>query len=254
MDWLVPLLTLTVLEIVLGIDNIIFITILTDKLPKADRIRIQRIGLMLALAFRVGLLLSISWLMGLTQPAFELMGWEPSTKDLVLLAGGLFLLAKTTSELHSKVNHLEHSTSTKENSQYDASVDPNRDTLSAKKSILSKRKMATAIIVQIILIDLVFSFDSILTAVGLSDQIQVMVAAVIISMVVMLAMADSIGRFIQKQPSLQILALSFLMLIGFMLLIEGFHFEVPKGYLYFALAFSTSVELLRQRFERKQSK
>jgi len=247
MEWLVSLLTLTVLEIVLGIDNIIFITILTDRLPKAVRVKIQRIGLMLALAFRVGLLLSISWLMGLTQPAFELLGWNPSVKDLVLLAGGLFLLAKTTSELHSKVNHLEHSSSK-------ASSSPDKSPNSHLKAAQAKRKVATGIILQIILIDLVFSFDSILTAVGLSDQVQVMVAAIIISMLVMLAMADSIGQFIQKQPSLQILALSFLMLIGFMLLIESFHVEVPKGYLYFALAFSTSVEFLRQRFEGKRLK
>ena len=252
MEWLISLLTLTVLEIVLGIDNIIFITILTDKLPKADRLRIQRIGLILALVFRVGLLLSISWLMGLTQPAFGLMGWEPSAKDLVLLAGGLFLLAKTTSELHSKVNHLEHSGSKNPPAMDHGSDEDSSKILASTKARASKRRLATGIIIQIILIDLVFSFDSILTAVGLSDQIQVMIAAVIISMMVMLAMAESIGQFIQKQPSLQILALSFLMLIGFMLLIEGFHFEVPKGYLYFALAFSTSVELLRQRFERKQ--
>lgn len=244
MEWLISLITLTILEIVLGIDNIIFISILTDKLPKANRVRIQRIGLLLALAFRIALLLSISWLIGLTQPVMELWGWAPSAKDLVLLVGGLFLLAKTTSELHSKVNHLEHSS--KHNSPSHAN-----ELLDAP---LIPRKLVGGIIVQIILIDLVFSFDSILTAVGLSDQVPVMVAAVIISMLVMLAMAETIGQFIQRQPSLQILALSFLMLIGFMLLIEGFHFEVPKGYLYFALAFSTSVELLRQRFERKQPK
>jgi len=249
MEWLASLLTLTILEIVLGIDNIIFITILTDKLPKADRVRIQRIGLMLALGFRIGLLLSISWLMGLTQPVFELVGWEPSAKDLVLLAGGLFLLAKTTSELHSKVNHLEHSSSPEQPRQAAQAEQGPQD---YSKTRRAKQKMISGIITQIILIDLVFSFDSILTAVGLSNQVQVMIAAVVISMLVMLLMADSIGQFIQKQPSLQILALSFLMLIGFMLLIEGFHFEVPKGYLYFALAFSTSVELLRQRFERKQ--
>jgi predicted tellurium resistance membrane protein TerC len=232
-EWLVSLLTLTVLEIVLGIDNIIFISILTDKVPKAQRLRIQRLGLMLALIFRVGLLLSISWLLGLQTALFEVAGWAPSTKDLVLLAGGLFLLAKTTSELHSKVNHLEHKPKSKAESDQMA------------------RKAVSWVIVQIVLIDMVFSFDSILTAVGLSEQVEVMIAAIVISMMVMLALADQIGQFIQRQPSLQILALSFLMLIGFMLLVEGFHYEVPKGYLYFALAFSTSVELLRQRFERK---
>lgn len=196
-------------------------------------------------------MLSISWLMGLTTPAFELGGWEPSVKDLVLLAGGLFLLAKTTSELHSKVNHLEHHPSSKATSQDAEALQGGKAPSMANRT---KQKQVTGIIIQIILIDLVFSFDSILTAVGLSNQVQIMIAAVVISMLVMLLMADSIGQFIQKQPSLQILALSFLMLIGFMLLIEGFHFEVPKGYLYFALAFSTSVELLRQRFERKQPK
>ncbi|MBU6274256.1 MAG: TerC family protein [Sphingobacteriia bacterium] len=236
MEWLVSLLTLTILEIVLGIDNIIFISILTDKLPAVERRKIQRLGLLLALGFRIILLLSISWLLGLTEALFTLGPWSPSTKDLVLLGGGLFLLAKTTSELHTKVNHLEHR------------GDHPDEAPSKKKNA----KAGTWLIAQIVLIDMVFSFDSILTAIGLSDQIQVMIAAIIISMGVMLALADQIGQFIQKQPSLQILALSFLMLIGFMLLVEGFHFEVPKGYLYFALAFSTTVELLRQRFERKQ--
>ena len=192
--------------------------------------------MLLALGFRIILLLSISWLLGLTEALFTLGPWSPSTKDLVLLGGGLFLLAKTTSELHTKVNHLEHR------------GDHPDEAPSKKKNA----KAGTWLIAQIVLIDMVFSFDSILTAIGLSDQIQVMIAAIIISMGVMLALADQIGQFIQKQPSLQILALSFLMLIGFMLLVEGFHFEVPKGYLYFALAFSTTVELLRQRFERKQ--
>lgn len=236
MEWLVSLLTLTILEIVLGIDNIIFISILTDKLPAVERRKIQRLGLLLALVFRIILLLSISWLLGLTEALFTLGSWNPSTKDLVLLGGGLFLLAKTTSELHTKVNHLEHR------------GDPADHDSSKKKAT----KAGAWLIAQIVLIDMVFSFDSILTAIGLSDQIQVMIAAIVISMGVMLALADQIGQFIQKQPSLQILALSFLMLIGFMLLVEGFHFEVPKGYLYFALAFSTTVELLRQRFERKQ--
>lgn len=236
MEWLVSLLTLTILEIVLGIDNIIFISILTDELPAVERRKIQRLGLLLALGFRIILLLSISWLLGLTEALFTLGPWSPSTKDLVLLGGGLFLLAKTTSELHTKVNHLEHR------------GDHPDEAPSKKKNA----KAGTWLIAQIVLIDMVFSFDSILTAIGLSDQIQVMIAAIIISMGVMLALADQIGQFIQKQPSLQILALSFLMLIGFMLLVEGFHFEVPKGYLYFALAFSTTVELLRQRFERKQ--
>jgi predicted tellurium resistance membrane protein TerC len=236
MEWLVSLLTLTILEIVLGIDNIIFISILTEKLPALERRKIQRLGLLLALGFRIVLLLSISWLLGLTEALFTLGPWAPSTKDLVLFGGGLFLLAKTTSELHSKVNHLEH-----------RGEHPDE-----APSTKQGAKAGTWLIAQIVLIDMVFSFDSILTAIGLSDQIQVMIAAIVISMGVMLALADQIGQFIQKQPSLQILALSFLMLIGFMLLVEGFHFEVPKGYLYFALAFSTTVELLRQRFERKE--
>jgi len=233
-DGLIALFTLTLLEIVLGIDNIIFISIITNKLPKENQKKTRNIGLFLALIFRVGLLLGITWIMGLTEPIIQadFYKWNLSLsgKDLILLIGGLFLIAKSTHEIHAK---LEKDNETHEEEK------------TAKKISTSK------IILQIILLDLVFSFDSILTAVGLTQTVGIMILAVIISMFVMMLFAGKISDFINKRPTLQILALSFLILIGFMLLIEAFHFEVPKGYIYFAVCYALIVELINTRVRKK---
>lgn len=227
-ELIIAFLTLTFLEIVLGIDNIIFISIVTNKLPEEQQGRARRIGLLLAMGFRVLLLLGITWLIGFSEPLFSVADMEFSGRDLILLAGGLFLLAKSTTEIHHKIEGVEHTTQKE-----------------AKKAGFG------AILTQIVLLDLVFSFDSILTAVGLTQNIPVMIAAVVASILVMMAFATRISDFINKHPSLQILALSFLMLIGFMLAIEAFEQHVPKGYIYFAVFFSMAVEMLNMRYRRK---
>ena len=229
-EMLIALLTLTFLEIVLGIDNIIFISIVTNRLPQEEQKRARLIGLSLAMIFRVVLLLGITWLIGFSAPLFAVAGIEFSGRDLILLAGGLFLLAKSTMEIHHKVEGVA-----------------DRPGIEAKKASLAST------LVQIVLLDLVFSFDSILTAVGLTNNILVMIAAVIISILVMMLFAGKISDFINKHPSLQILALSFLILIGFMLTIEAFDQHVPKGYIYFAVFFSMMVEILNMRLRKKQS-
>lgn len=230
LDGLIALFTLTLLEVVLGIDNIIFISIITNKLPKENQKKARNIGLFLALIFRVGLLLGITWIMGLTEPLIdvEIYKWalKLSGKDLILLLGGLFLIGKSTHEIHSKIDKDNHN---------------DEEVKSSKSVSISK------IILQIILLDLVFSFDSILTAVGLTQQVGIMILAVIISMIVMMLFAGKISDFINKRPTLQILALSFLILIGFMLMIEAFHFEVPKGYIYFAVIYALIVELINSK-------
>lgn len=228
-DGMIGLITLVVMEIVLGIDNIIFISILAGKLPKNQQEKARRIGLILALLMRVALLFSISWIVGLKEPLFEIMNHGFSGRDIVLLLGGLFLMAKSTSEIHAKINHEEHISNP-----------------SAKKLTLN------AAILQIIGLDIVFSFDSILTAVGLVNHILIMILAVVISMIVMLAAARSVSDFVNKHPTIKMLALSFLLMIGFMLTIEAFHYEVPKGYIYFAMAFSLIVELLNMRIRRRE--
>lgn len=233
-DGLIALFTLTLLEIVLGIDNIIFISIITNKLPKENQKKTRNIGLFLALIFRVGLLLGITWIMGLTEPIIQadFYKWNLSLsgKDLILLIGGLFLIAKSTHEIHAK-------------------LEKDNETQEEEKPI--KKISTSKIILQIILLDLVFSFDSILTAVGLTQTVGIMILAVIISMFVMMLFAGKISDFINKRPTLQILALSFLILIGFMLLIEAFHFEVPKGYIYFAVCYALIVELINTRVRKK---
>lgn len=226
----IALLTLTFLEIVLGIDNIIFISIVTGKLPLEQQPKARNVGLTLALIFRIGLLLGITWIIGFTEPLFSIFELDISGRDLILMAGGLFLLAKSTSEIHHKIEGQEMS---------------HGDTSAKATQSFAK------IITQIILLDMVFSFDSILTAVGLTQQVLIMIIAVIISIGVMMVFAGKISDFINKHPTLQILALSFLILIGFMLVIEGFHFHVPKGYIYFAVAFSLLVEILNMRLRKK---
>ncbi|MDP2189096.1 MAG: TerC family protein [Sphingobacteriaceae bacterium] len=226
---IIAFLTLTFLEVILGIDNIIFISIVTNKLPAEQQPRARLIGLSLAMVFRVLLLLGISWLIGFNQPLFTVMEMPFSGRDLILLAGGLFLLGKSTMEIHHKVEGIEDR--------------PGIET--------GKKASMGSILFQIVLLDLVFSFDSILTAIGLTTNIPVMIAAVIVSIIIMMVFANRISNFINQHPSLQILALSFLMLIGFMLAIEAFEQHVPKGYIYFAVFFSMLVEVLNMRLRKK---
>ncbi len=221
--------TLTALELVLGIDNIIFISILVDKLPPIERERARRIGLFLAMFMRVGLLLTLSWLVGLTSPLFTIIGTDISGRDLILALGGLFLVWKSTMEIHQLTEGEEGHASARVKASF------------------------TAIIVQIIIIDMVFSLDSIITAVGMVDEVSVMIAAVVASVGLMMLFARGIGNFVSSHPSIKMLALSFLLLVGVMLIAEGFDHKVPKGYIYFAMAFSVAVEMLNIRMRKKTS-
>lgn len=223
LESLVALLTLTSLEVVLGIDNVIFISILVSKLPKEQQKKARLLGLSLAMLMRIALLFSISWVMGLTKPLFEAFHHEVSGRDLILLLGGLFLLAKSTHEIHDKLEGEHHQTK------------------GAKKAAFG------AILVQIILLDIVFSLDSVITAVGMSNQIVIMVAAVMIAVGFMMVFAGSVSDFVEKHPTVKMLALSFLLLIGVMLLADGLGHHIPKGYVYFAMAFSVFVEMLNLR-------
>lgn len=225
----ISLLTLTFLEIVLGIDNIIFISIVSDKLPKENQKKARSIGLLLAIAIRILLLFGISWLVHLTNPIFSLFGLDLSARDLILIAGGLFLLAKSTSEIHEKIEGEE------EEKLKNSTVK-----LSVQKAIF-----------QIIILDVVFSFDSILTAVGLSDQLLIMVMAVVIALLVMLIFATRVSDFVNRNPTVKMLALAFLIMIGTLLILDGCHVHVPKGYIYFSLVFSLFVEFLNQRLRKK---
>lgn len=225
----IALLTLTFLEIVLGIDNIIFISIVSNKLPAHQQGKARYTGLTLALVFRVALLLGITWVIGFTQPLFTLFGMEFSGRDLILLGGGIFLIFKSTMEIHHKME--------------------GADTEEVEK----KSSTMFAVITQIILLDLIFSFDSILTAIGLTDEIILMIIAVVISMIVMMVFSKGIASFIAKHPTLEILALSFLILIGFMLSIEALNYHVPKGYIYFAVFFSLVVEFLNIKMRKSRS-
>lgn len=221
--------TLTVLELVLGIDNVIFISILSGKLPAEQQSRARFIGLSLALIMRVLLLFSLSWVMTLTNPLFTLPIFDLpiSGRDLILILGGLFLIAKSTHEIHGS--------------------------LEGEEGHASKKVYASfaSVIVQITLLDIVFSLDSVITAIGMVDRVAIMIAAVVISIIAMMLFAGPIGEFVQKHPTVKMLALAFLLLIGVMLLAEGFHQKIPKGYIYFAMAFSVLVELLNMRLRRK---
>ena len=233
MEWIsspdawVSLLTLTVLEIVLGIDNVIFISILAGKLPPEQQAKARQTGLMLALVTRILLLSLVAWMAKLTQPLFSLFGHELSGRDLILLAGGLFLLFKATREIHEK--------------------------LEGEDGEKTRRLAPTfsAVIVQILILDIVFSLDSVITAVGMARHLAVMIIAVVLAVGFMLVFAGNIAGFIEKHPTLKILALSFLMMIGGTLVMEGFGQEVHKGYIYFAMAFSSVVEILNIRLRRK---
>ncbi|MBK9114385.1 MAG: TerC family protein [Betaproteobacteria bacterium] len=226
----IAFLTLTALELVLGIDNVIFISILVDKLPPARREVARKIGLFLAMFMRIGLLLLLSWLVGLTAPLFTVLAQEISGRDLILSAGGLFLLWKSTMEIHQLM----------EGEEGEASA--------------TVRATFGAVILQIIIIDLVFSLDSIITAVGMVNEIPIMVAAVVVSVALMMAFAGAIGRFVSAHPTIKMLALSFLFVIGVALIAEGFDQAVPKGYIYFAMAFSVTVEMLNLRMRRRAAK
>jgi len=233
MDWItdpqvwVALATLTALEIVLGIDNIIFIAILSMKLPAHQQDRARLVGLAIAMVTRVGLLFSITWMMKLTNPLFAVLGVEFSGRDLILIAGGLFLLAKSTLEIHEKLEGHEE--------------EQNRTVARATFGF---------VIVQIVLLDIVFSLDSVITAIGLSDRLFVMVTAVVIAVIFMMAFSKSISTFVDRHPTIRMLALSFLLLIGVSLVGEGLDFHIPKGYIYFAMAFSVMVEMLNLRLRK----
>lgn len=226
------LVTLTAMETVLGIDNIIFIAILVGRLPEAQQAKTRNIGISMALVIRIALLFSISWIMTLKEPLFSVFEHSFSGRDLILLGGGLFLLAKSTFEIHHKVEgdpqiHLHQ-------------AEGNKKATSAKMMLF-----------QILILDIVFSLDSVITAVGMSNQISIMVVAMLISMVIMLLSAGKISGFVEKHPTIKILALSFLLLIGVMLVAESFGAHISKGYIYFAMAFSLLVEMLNMRYRKK---
>lgn len=224
------LLTLTVLEIVLGVDNIVFISILTDRLPHSQRDRARIVGLGAAMIMRILLLFAISWIIGLTEPWFEIFDHEFSGRDLILLAGGFFLLYKATSEIHAKLEGEEHEQSAGPTASF------------------------AGVIAQIMALDIVFSLDSVITAVGMADDLAVMIAAVVIAVGVMLWASGPLARFVQEHPTVKILALSFLILIGFSLVAEGFHQHISKGYIYTAMAFSVVVELINLRVRAQEER
>ncbi len=223
----IALLTLTVLELVLGIDNIIFISILSGKLPEEQQPRARFIGLTGALVMRVILLFSLSWIIGLTEPLFSLFGFSFSGRDLVLLIGGLFLIGKSTHEIHGSLEGAEG------------------------HQVKKVYATFTSVIIQIMLLDIVFSLDSVITAIGMVKELWVMVVAVVISIIAMMFFANPIGKFVERHPTIKMLALSFLLLIGFTLVAEGFHQHIPKGYIYGAMAFSVFVELLNMKLRKK---
>lgn len=240
MDWLtspeawISLVTLTLLEIVLGIDNIVFISILAGKLPQHQQKKARQLGLMLALGTRILLLCALAWMVRLTKPLFTLPlfghEWGLSGRDIILLVGGLFLLYKSTHEIHEKLEG--------EDGEKSRRVAPS----------------FTSVIVQILLLDIVFSLDSVITAVGMAKHLPVMIVAVILAVFFMLAMGGTISAFVEKHPTIKMLALSFLLLIGVALVAEAFHREIPKGYIYFAMAFSVGVEMLNLKMRSKKAK
>jgi predicted tellurium resistance membrane protein TerC len=232
MDWItdpqawIGLLTLTALEIVLGIDNIVFISILSGKLAEHQQKKARRLGLLLAMVTRILLLFSISMIMRLTSPWFSILGNEISGRDLILIVGGLFLLAKSTHEIHSKLEGEEHESKAKAASSF------------------------TSVIIQIMLLDIVFSLDSVITAVGMIQQISIMVIAIVIAVIIMMVFAESISDFVHRHPTVKMLALAFLLMIGLLLIADGFGQHIPKGYAYFAMGFSVFVEVLNLRAKK----
>jgi predicted tellurium resistance membrane protein TerC len=237
LDWLydpqawIALATLTALEIVLGIDNIIFISILAGRLPEHQQERARIVGLALALIGRIALLFSLTWIMRLTAPLFTVIGYEISGRDLILIGGGLFLLAKATHEIHAKLEEAAH--------------DEDHPRVAAT---------FRSVIVQILLLDLVFSLDSVITAVGMVDLLWVMVTAVVIAIIIMMISSGAIARFIEARPTVKMLALAFLLMVGVALVAEGLDFHIPRGYIYFAMVFSVFVEMLNLRLRSRQTK
>jgi len=226
-DGIAALVTLTVLEVVLGIDNVIFISILAGKLPAADQERARRVGLMGAMVMRILLLMSLVWLIGLTQPVFTVKGMGFSWRDIILIGGGMFLIAKATHEIH--------------------------DRLEGEEGEVSTRVAPTfgAVIGQIMLLDIVFSLDSVITAVGMADDLSIMITAVVVAVGIMMFSAGTVSGFVERHPTVKVLALSFLLLIGFSLIADGFGVHIPKGYIYFAMGFSVFVEAINLRTKRK---
>jgi predicted tellurium resistance membrane protein TerC len=231
------LITLTVLEIVLGIDNLVFISVLTSRLDEEKARRARQIGLSLAFIFRVVMLAGLTWLMGLTAPLFTLFGMAVSWRDIILIGGGLFLIAKATHEIHSEVEARHEDV-----------------------EVVSTKQAFAWIVAQLVVVDLVFSLDSIITAIGMAEDLEVMIAAVVIAMIVMYAAAGPVGAFIAEHPTTKMLALAFLVLIGMALVADGFEFHIPRGYIYFAMAFAGAVEFFnvmarrnRQRRRRRRS-
>jgi len=234
MDWLldpqslIALVTLTALEIVLGIDNIVFISILAGRLPAGQRSKARVVGLALAMISRIALLLSLTWIMRLTRPLFEVLGREFSGRDLILFAGGLFLLAKSTHEIHSSLE------------------------LPAEERERKAARNFFNVVLQIMVLDIVFSLDSVITAVGLAQKVAVMVIAIVIAVIIMMLSVNGISRFIERHPTIKMLALAFLLLIGVTLVADGMGVHVPKGYVYFAMGFSLFVEVLNHRLHQRR--
>src|SRR3954447_1521604 len=226
-ETLIALATLTFLEIVLGVDNIIFISILSGKLPPAQQPGARRIGLLLAMGTRILLLFSLAWVSRLTAPLFAIIGHEISGRDLILILGGLFLIGKSTHEIHGRLEGDEEHCGARAASSY------------------------ASVLVQIALLDIVFSLDSVITAVGMVDQVSVMIIAVVVSVLIMMAAAEPISAFVHRHPTVKMMALSFLLLIGMSLLLEGFEHHIPKGYIYFAMGFSVFVEMINLRVRRQ---
>jgi predicted tellurium resistance membrane protein TerC len=232
MDWLadpstwIAFLTLVVLELVLGVDNVIFISILAGRLPRHQQARGRRLGLALAVLSRILLLTSLSWIIGLTKPLFTVLQYEISWRDIILILGGLFLLAKSTYEIHQKLEGVEGHASVRVGPSF------------------------VSVMVQVLLLDVVFSLDSVITAIGMVDELAIMVTAVIVAAALMILASGPVGDFVDRHPTIKMLALSFLLLIGFTLVVEGLHQHIPKGYIYFAMAFSVFVEMLNLRLRR----
>jgi predicted tellurium resistance membrane protein TerC len=236
MEWIaqpetwIAFITLVILELVLGVDNVIFISILAGKLPAEEQQRARTTGILLAVVTRLLLLFSLSWIIRLEAPLLNVFGLDLSGRDLILLAGGVFLIYKATHEIHEKLEGVQGHVSAKVQAAF------------------------WSVIVQIMLLDIVFSLDSVITAVGMVDELSIMIAAVIIAALTMIFVATPLGKFVEEHPTIKILALSFLLLIGFTLIVEGFHLHIPKGYIYFAMGFSVLVEMLNLRLRQRAAK